>query len=192
MPLEDGNILSLQLIWNCSSDTVPLVDSLLQRCKQFLGDSGSSREMSARLLGRMLTRPDTESALQQLLKWLFSMLQLNDPKDVFTIPGKARPSHEIFPFTLIFTLKILQSISPLLPAVSEHLWLSILVSIWVLDLLHSCFFFFCKDRLYCSRKTGPKRLSILFYASGCEHCCQLNLVLQCADEAQDSQVLFWK
>lgn len=64
------------------------MDTLLTLSKESLAQAGSNREMGARLLGRLLTRPDTEFALSSFFEWVFQNLNDKTPKSVFSVPGK--------------------------------------------------------------------------------------------------------
>ena len=47
----------------------PIVRTILSLCQGYLGSPGSTREMAAVVLGRLLTRPDMAPALHDFLDW---------------------------------------------------------------------------------------------------------------------------
>ena len=67
----------------------PLVGTILGLCQRYLASPGSTREMAAVVLGRLLTRPDMASALAAFLDW--GCAALGDDSDTqrasFLVPG---------------------------------------------------------------------------------------------------------
>ena len=57
-------------------------------CKQHLSFPGSSRDMAAKLIGRLLSRPDTGAALLDFLKWCDSAACADERAATFLIPGE--------------------------------------------------------------------------------------------------------
>lgn len=80
--------------------TPPLVAKMVQMCEEQLGSSGRARDMAGRVLGRLLTRPDTRPAFSQFLDWARAALRDSQPSAAFLVPGTALPS---FP-TLVGTI----------------------------------------------------------------------------------------
>ena len=66
----------------------PIVGTILELCKRYLASPGSSREMAAVVLGRLLTRPDMAPALRAFLAWGCSALGSSDSQRAsFLVPG---------------------------------------------------------------------------------------------------------
>jgi len=55
--------------------------------KGHLSSPGSIRDMAALLLGRLLTRPDLQPALDDFLQWSRTALHSEGPQAHFLIPG---------------------------------------------------------------------------------------------------------
>lgn len=72
----------------------PLVGTILQLCQRHLGSPGSTREMAAVVLGRLLTRPDMAPALDHFLAWGCTALDGSgdSQRASFLVPGTCRPS----------------------------------------------------------------------------------------------------
>jgi hypothetical protein len=70
------------------SACAPIVFRISGVCQTFLGQPGGARDMAALVLGRLLTRPDTEPALRQFLGWATATLA-SCPEDqaAFLVPG---------------------------------------------------------------------------------------------------------
>ena len=62
----------------------------MELCKRHLSSPGSSREMAALLLGKLLTRPDTQAALLEFLQWAVAALGKTGREAVFLVPGEDR------------------------------------------------------------------------------------------------------
>lgn len=60
----------------------------MEICKQHLVLPGSSRDMAAKLIGRLLTRPDTGGALLEFLEWCHATELLSSDAAIFLVPGK--------------------------------------------------------------------------------------------------------
>ena len=74
-----------------ASGCPPLVRTMLTLCQRHLGSPGSSREMAAAVLGRLLVRPDTVAARRQFLDWACATLQatMADSREgAFLVPGQ--------------------------------------------------------------------------------------------------------
>ncbi|KAL4858426.1 Tubulin-folding cofactor D [Chlorella vulgaris] len=68
----------------------PIVGTILGLCQRYLASPGSSREMAAVVLGRLLTRPDMAPALRQFLGWGCVALASGDSQRAsFLVPGTA-------------------------------------------------------------------------------------------------------
>eukprot|EP00887_Chlorella_sp_A99_P001994 scaffold18.g1994.t1 len=69
----------------------PIVGSILRMCRHHLASPGSSRELAAVVLGRLVTRPDMDAALQESLEWGCQALQepADSPQAAFQVPGVA-------------------------------------------------------------------------------------------------------
>ncbi|GFR52318.1 hypothetical protein Agub_g14856, partial [Astrephomene gubernaculifera] len=66
----------------------PLVGRILALCKEYLHHPGGVREMSAVVLGRLLTRPDMAPAMSEFLDWAPGALAGVDPlRAPFLLPG---------------------------------------------------------------------------------------------------------
>ncbi len=65
----------------------PLVGRMVELCKRHLASPGSSRDMAAKLLGRLLTRPDTGVALQEYVRCCSGALETDDVAATFLVPG---------------------------------------------------------------------------------------------------------
>jgi hypothetical protein len=66
----------------------PIVGTILELCKRYLASPGSSREMAAVVLGRLLTRPDMAPALRSFLAWGCAALGSSDSQRAsFLVPG---------------------------------------------------------------------------------------------------------
>lgn len=66
----------------------PIVGTILGLCQRYLASPGSSREMAAVVLGRLLTRPDMAPALRQFLGWGCAALASGDSQRAsFLVPG---------------------------------------------------------------------------------------------------------
>ncbi|GLC39358.1 hypothetical protein PLESTM_000887300 [Pleodorina starrii] len=71
-----------------SSPFTPLVGRILALCKDYLHHPGGVREMSAVVLGRLLTRPDMSAAMSSFLEWCPGALAEVDPlRQPFLLPG---------------------------------------------------------------------------------------------------------
>eukprot|EP00249_Psilotum_nudum_P020538 c27747_g1_i1 orf=323-4195(+) len=71
------------------NDIPPLVERIIQICKDYLANPGPMREMAGVLLSRLLTRPDMQIALKSFIQWTHETLSmsLNDSTGVFLAPG---------------------------------------------------------------------------------------------------------
>lgn len=67
----------------------PLVGTILELCQRYLASPGSTREMAAVVLGRLLTRPDMAPALAAFLDWGCAALAGTDDSQraSFLVPG---------------------------------------------------------------------------------------------------------
>lgn len=74
----------------------PIAANLIATCKEFLAAPGSTREMAAVLVGRLVTRPDMQGVLQEYLQWATAALSgaveagkggQYDPQAAFLVPG---------------------------------------------------------------------------------------------------------
>ena len=77
----------------------PIVGRLLAVCQRQLGTPGSCREMAAVLLARLVTRPDMDAALADLLGWACGVLSHPDDASLraqFLVPGAALALAGIF------------------------------------------------------------------------------------------------
>lgn len=68
----------------------PLVGTILELCQRYLASPGSTREMAAVVLGRLLTRPDMAPALAAFLDWGCAALAGTDDSQraSFLVPGR--------------------------------------------------------------------------------------------------------
>eukprot|EP00884_Botryococcus_braunii_P022550 jgi/Botrbrau1/897/Bobra.0167s0018.1 len=80
----------------CDGGTPPLVAQLIAMCQEHLRSPGSAREMAARVLGRLLTRPDSANALAEFLKWVPCALRETDAGSAFLVPGTVQTLNAIF------------------------------------------------------------------------------------------------
>ena len=71
----------------------PIVSKIMELYKGHLSSPGSIRDMSALLLGRLLTRPDLQPALEAFLAWARTALHSDSPQAHFLVPGQ-RMKHE--------------------------------------------------------------------------------------------------
>jgi hypothetical protein len=69
----------------------PLVGTIMELCQRYLASPGSTREMAAVVLGRLLTRPDMAPALAAFLDWGCAALTGTDDSQraSFLVPGTA-------------------------------------------------------------------------------------------------------
>lgn len=66
-----------------------LLARLISVCKQHLAFPGCSRDLAARLLGRLLSRPDSESHLLDFVAWASGSLKDDNGRQaLFKIPGQ--------------------------------------------------------------------------------------------------------
>ena len=67
----------------------PLVGTILELCQRYLASPGSTREMAAVVVGRLLTRPDMAPALDAFLGWGCAALTGADDSQraSFLVPG---------------------------------------------------------------------------------------------------------
>jgi hypothetical protein len=66
----------------------PIVGTILRLCQRYLASPGSTREMAAVVLGRLLTRPDMAPALAEFLGWGCQALGSSDSQRAsFLVPG---------------------------------------------------------------------------------------------------------
>ena len=66
----------------------PLVGTILRLCQRYLASPGSTREMAAVVLGRLLTRPDMAPTLREFLGWGCQALGSGDSQRAsFLVPG---------------------------------------------------------------------------------------------------------
>ena len=65
-----------------------LVERIMSICKQHLSFPGSSREMAAKLTGRLLSRPDTGAALLDFLTWCDCAAVTDEQAATFLEPGE--------------------------------------------------------------------------------------------------------
>lgn len=67
----------------------PIVGTILSLGQAHLASPGSSREMAAVVLGRLITRPDMGAALLEVLDWGCAALQApaDSPQAAFLVPG---------------------------------------------------------------------------------------------------------
>ncbi|KAK9846640.1 hypothetical protein WJX81_008203 [Elliptochloris bilobata] len=70
-------------------ECAPLARGLVQRCQALLSAPGSARDAAARLLGRLLARPDMAAALDAFAAWAADALGASGPEAVFLVPGVA-------------------------------------------------------------------------------------------------------
>ena len=78
----------------------PIVRTILSLCQGYLGSPGSTREMAAVVLGRLLTRPDMAPALHDFLDWGCAALDTSSSgsssdgggsqRASFLVPGEGR------------------------------------------------------------------------------------------------------
>ena len=74
----------------------PIVGTILELCKRYLASPGSSREMAAVVLGRLLTRPDMAPALRAFLAWGCDALGSSDSQRAsFLVPGGCKGMPEV-------------------------------------------------------------------------------------------------
>ncbi len=59
----------------------------MARCRALLGAPGGARDAAARLLGRLLARPDMAAALAGFGAWAAAALAQRGPEAVFLVPG---------------------------------------------------------------------------------------------------------
>lgn len=68
----------------------PIVGTILAVCQRHLASPGSTREMAAVVVGRLLTRPDMAPALAAFLPWGCAALGSRDSQRAsFLVPGEA-------------------------------------------------------------------------------------------------------
>ncbi|GLI66673.1 hypothetical protein VaNZ11_010603, partial [Volvox africanus] len=66
----------------------PLVGRILALCKEYLHHPGGVREMSAVVLGRLLTRPDMAAAMSEFLEWCpRALAEVDCLRQPFLLPG---------------------------------------------------------------------------------------------------------
>ncbi|KAL4422042.1 hypothetical protein ABPG77_004858 [Micractinium sp. CCAP 211/92] len=71
-------------------DVPPIVGTILSLCQRHLASPGSTREMAAVVVGRLLTRPDMAPALAAFLPWGCAALGSQDSQRAsFLVPGTA-------------------------------------------------------------------------------------------------------
>ncbi|BBN05956.1 tubulin-specific chaperone D [Marchantia polymorpha subsp. ruderalis] len=71
------------------SNIPPLVQKIINICKDYLQSPGPVREMSGVLLSRLLTRPDMRAALKDFVEWSREALRRTEDEaiKIFLIPG---------------------------------------------------------------------------------------------------------
>ncbi|EFJ25897.1 hypothetical protein SELMODRAFT_413196 [Selaginella moellendorffii] len=81
-----------------TASSSPLVERMLNLCKQFLSCSGPVREMAGVVLSRLLTRPDIHSHLLGFMAWSQDALKTSQDSStgVFLIPGTVNALAGIF------------------------------------------------------------------------------------------------
>jgi len=75
----------------------PLVGHMVELCKRHLASPGSSRDMAAKLLGRLLTRPDTGVALREYVRWCAEALGTDTMAAAFLVPGCLSELSSLYP-----------------------------------------------------------------------------------------------
>ncbi len=77
-------------------DVPPIVGTILSLCQRHLASPGSTREMAAVVVGRLLTRPDMAPALAAFLPWGCAALGSQDSQRAsFLVPGEASRAREV-------------------------------------------------------------------------------------------------
>ncbi|KAL4443777.1 hypothetical protein ABPG75_011514 [Micractinium tetrahymenae] len=85
-PAADDALAPLRL----APGVPPIVDTILGLCQRHLASPGSTREMAAVVVGRLLTRPDMAPALAAFLSWGCAALGSRDSQRAsFLVPGTA-------------------------------------------------------------------------------------------------------